>query len=116
VSDLVQGIALATERSRADGETINLGTQEEISIRDLALLMHDLSEVTGPPSIESVSYEPFPGGREDLLRPIPDTAKSRELLGLEPGTPLRLGARRLWDWFHSERARTARQHADLASS
>lgn len=115
VSDLVAGIALASERASANGQIINLGTQEEVSIHDLALLMHELSDSAEPARIELVSYESFGGKYEDVQRRIPDMTKSRELLDFEPAIPLRLGIRRLWDWYRAELARAAREPANLAS-
>jgi UDP-glucose 4-epimerase len=115
VSDLVSGIALAAERTTANGQIINLGTQEEVSIHDLALLMHELSGSNEAPRIELIPYASFGGKYEDVQRRIPDMTKSRELLDFEPAIPLRLGLRRLWDWYRAEQARAAREPANLAS-
>jgi UDP-glucose 4-epimerase len=101
VSDLALGTALAIERPEANGEIFNLGTDEEVSIHELALLMHELSDVDGPPNIELIPYESFTGSYEDVRRRVPDLTKSRELLGFESTVPLREGLRRLWAWYRS---------------
>jgi UDP-glucose 4-epimerase len=101
VSDLALGTALACERKEADGEIINLGTQEEISIAAMAALMHELSGRGGEPNIELIPYESFPGSYEDVRRRIPDMIKSRAVLGFDPHVTLREGLTRLWEWYRS---------------
>jgi UDP-glucose 4-epimerase len=116
VSDLVQGIAVACEREAANGEILNLGTTEEVSICELAELMHELSGTGGGPAqVELIPYESFGGSYEDVQRRVPDMTKSRALLDFEPTVPLREGVRRLWDWYRAEQARAARQPAQIAS-
>jgi UDP-glucose 4-epimerase len=101
VSDLALATALAVERSEANGEIINVGTEEEISIHELAALMHELAGVGGAPQIELIPYESFGGEYEDVRRRVPDLTKSRALLGFEPAVNLRDGLARLWQWYRS---------------
>jgi UDP-glucose 4-epimerase len=101
VSDLALGTALATEKDEAAGEIFNIGTDEEISIHELALLMHELSGRDGGANVELIPYESFSGSYEDVRRRIPDLTKSRALLGFEPVVPLRDGLQRLWAWYRS---------------
>lgn len=99
VEDLALGTALACERGDVDGEIINLGTEEEISIHDLALAMHEVAGVEGPPRINFIPYERFGGNYEDVQRRVPDLTKSRQLLGFEPSIALQDGLRRMWEWY-----------------
>ena len=108
VTDLALATALACERAEVDGEVVNVGTQEEISIRDLAATMHDLSGIGGPPQINYIPYEAFGGEYEDVRRRIPDMTKSRELLGFEPSIFLEEGLRAMWDWYRSVRPADSR--------
>jgi UDP-glucose 4-epimerase len=101
VSDLALATALAMERGEANGQILNVGTDEEVSIADLARLMHALSGAGGEPRIELIPYESFGGSYEDVQRRVPDLTKSRELLGFEAAVPLREGLGRLWDWYRS---------------
>ena len=101
VSDLALGTALSIEKAEAAGEIFNIGTDEEISIHELAVLMHELSGNEGDARIELIPYESFTGSYEDVRRRIPDLTKSRSLLGFEPQVPLRDGLRRLWEWYRS---------------
>jgi nucleoside-diphosphate-sugar epimerase len=43
VDDLVHGTKLANESQRASGEIINIGNDQELSILDIAILIHKLA-------------------------------------------------------------------------
>jgi UDP-glucose 4-epimerase len=88
VSDVVEGVIRLMAEPRAVGQVINVGGCEEVTIRDLALLVR---EMTGSVSeIEYIPYEKAYGpGFEDMQRRCPDIAKARELIGFEPKVDLR---------------------------
>jgi UDP-glucose 4-epimerase len=83
VSDVVRALADLMRRDDAYGEVFNIGSDEEISILDLARQVQRMteskSEITIVPYEEA--YEP---GFEDMQRRIPDTSKIRSLLGWHP--------------------------------
>jgi UDP-glucose 4-epimerase len=83
VSDVVRAMADLMRRDDAYGEVFNIGTDEEISILDLARQVQGMtgskSEITIVPYEEA--YEP---GFEDMQRRVPDTSKIRSLLGWHP--------------------------------
>jgi UDP-glucose 4-epimerase len=83
VSDVVRAMADLMRRDDAYGEVFNIGTDEEISIVDLARQVQRMteskSEITIVPYEEA--YEP---GFEDMQRRVPDTSKIRSLLGWHP--------------------------------
>jgi len=99
VADMVEATARAIERDGANGEIINIGSDQEISIRELAELMHRLSGAEGEAKIELVPYETFSRGYQDVLRRVPALEKQREILGFEPQIDLEEGTRRLWQWY-----------------
>ena len=101
IDDMVEATARAIERPEANGEIINVGNDQEITIKDLAVLMHELSGVGGEPNIQLVPYESFSRDYQDVLRRIPDLTKQRELLGFTPQISLEEGTRRLWAWYSS---------------
>lgn len=101
VDDLVEGVVRAIERPEADGQILNIGAEEEISIRDLAELMHRVSGKPGEPRLNLIPYESFGGNYQDVQRRVPDLTRQRELLGLEPRVSLEEGTRRLWDWYRT---------------
>lgn len=92
VADTARGILLAGACDEAIGETINLGSQREISINDLA---DEVSAVVGMD--KRVTHdEPRPG---DVLRLHADSTKARRLLGFEATVGLAEGLSKLRDWY-----------------
>jgi GDP-L-fucose synthase len=95
VDDCVEGFVLAAERY--DGpEPVNLGASREISIRELAEL---IAEVTGYDG-RIVWDETKPNGQ---LRRSVDGGRARELFGFEARTRLRDGIERTVAWYRSAR-------------
>ena len=93
VDDCVEGLVAAADRY--DGaEPVNLGTGAEISIRDLAELV---AEVTGFEG-RVVWDASMPNGQP---RRSLDASKARELFGWEARTPLRDGLERTVAWYRS---------------
>jgi GDP-L-fucose synthase len=91
VDDAVEGLVLAAERY--DGaEPVNLGTGEEIAIRDLASLIAELSGFQG--EIEWDVTRPNGQPRRRL-----DTQRARKLFGFEARTRLRDGLERTIEWY-----------------
>jgi UDP-glucose 4-epimerase len=83
VLDVVDGLLRLLDDPGANGEVFNLGSQEEISILDLA---QRIVERCGSRSdIVLLPYdEVFPEGFEDMLRRVPDASKVRRLTGWAP--------------------------------
>jgi UDP-glucose 4-epimerase len=104
VSDHVAGIVAAVESDRADNLVVNIGSDEEISIRGLATLIWQLVHgAESEPLLELVPYESF-GRYEDVERRVPDLTRARTLLGFEPQVPLARGLRATIAW-QAERRR-----------
>jgi UDP-glucose 4-epimerase len=99
IDDMVEATSRAIERPEANGEIINVGSDHEVSINQLAQLMHRVAGGEGEPEIEYVPYESFSRGYQDVLRRIPALVKQREILGFEPQISLEEGTRRLWNWY-----------------
>jgi GDP-L-fucose synthase len=94
VDDCAEGIVLATERF--DGpEPVNLGTGEEISIRDLAELVADVTGFDG----EIVWDTSKPNGQP---RRKLDVSRARELFGFEAKTSLREGLEQTVAWYRAQ--------------
>jgi UDP-glucose 4-epimerase len=83
VLDTVDALLRLIDDPGAVGEVFNVGTQEEVSVLELA---HRVSARAGvEPRIEFIPYsEAFGDGFEDMLRRVPDTRKLRRLTGWEP--------------------------------
>jgi UDP-glucose 4-epimerase len=96
ISDTIEGIAMALESDKANGQIINLGSVEEIEIIELAKMIVEMTESKS--KIEYVPYETFGGGYEDVKRRTPDLAKAGSLLGFRPKVSLVDGLQRAIAW------------------
>jgi GDP-L-fucose synthase len=100
VEDCVDGLVLAADRY--DGpEPVNLGAGKEISIRELAELVADVTGFEGRIAWD----ETKPGGQP---RRSVDATRARELFGFEARTPLRDGIERTVAWYRSARLSVSR--------
>lgn len=95
VSDTAQGILLAGLSTQAIGQTINLGSNYEISINELA---EKVKRVVGRADAQIVYDAPRPG---DVLRLYADSSKAGALLGFEPKVSLDEGLAQLKGWYDS---------------
>jgi GDP-L-fucose synthase len=91
VDDCVEGLVLAADRY--DGaEPVNLGAGKEISIRDLAELVAEVTGFEGRITWDDSK----PNGQP---RRSVDATRARELFGFEARTPLREGLERTVAWY-----------------
>jgi len=84
VNDMIDAFVRFIESAPDIIGPINLGNASELSIRELAEL---IIEMTG--SRSKLVHAPLP--TDDPTRRQPDISKAREILGWEPSTPLREG-------------------------
>jgi len=83
VRDVVRATADLMETEDAVGEVFNIGSGDEITIRDLAERVRRACESDS--EIRLVPYaEAYEAGFEDMLRRVPDIGKVAELLGWHP--------------------------------
>ncbi len=87
VLDAVNAILRLISSEKAIGEVFNIGGREEISIKNLALKVIDItkSESKVVFSPYSDSYEP---GFEDMLRRVPDLSKIKSFIDWDPSYKL----------------------------
>ncbi len=97
VADAAEGILLATEHY--DGpEPVNIGAGSEITIKDLAGKIAELTGFQG-----EIRWDPSkPDGQP---RRCLDVTKARERFGFEARTPLDVGLRETIDWYRAARQR-----------
>ena len=98
VEDAARGIADAGERYNGR-DPVNIGSGEEISIRDLAELIAELTGFEG--EIEWDATKPNGQPRRQL-----DVSRAREQFGFEATTPLREGLERTIAWYRTHTAAT----------
>jgi UDP-glucose 4-epimerase len=83
VSDIIEALIRLTERNNAIGQVFNLGSDEEISIIDLARRVISVCESKSP--IEFISYEQAYGQRfDDTQRRVPRLDKLRSVIEFFP--------------------------------
>jgi UDP-glucose 4-epimerase len=87
VSDVVTALVAIMEHEGASGEVVNLGSQEEVSILELA---KRVIAVAGSDSeISLIPYEEaYEEGFEDMHRRVPDTTKIHDMVGWRPSRTL----------------------------
>ena len=87
VGDVVGALVSLMEKEEAVGQVFNIGSNEEVSILEVA---RRVKELTGSKSeIVFVPYdEAYEEGFEDMPRRVPDITKVRGLVGFEPKEPL----------------------------
>ncbi|MCZ2808992.1 MAG: SDR family oxidoreductase [Candidatus Bathyarchaeota archaeon] len=92
VTDLIHGILLASNNTKANGEVVNLGSPFEVSILDSA---RKVMETVGCES--EIIFSPLP--EDDPRRRCPDIRKAKKLLTWEPKVSLEKGLERTILWF-----------------
>jgi UDP-glucose 4-epimerase len=97
VGDVVESLVRLMQTAEAVGETVDVGTDEEVSINELAALILD---ITGSRSrLERVTYEQAYGpGFEDVKRCVPNLEKLERLVHYRPVTSLDNIVRRVVDY------------------
>ncbi len=87
VTDVVGALIRLISEPKAIGQVINIGTTEEITIRELAERVRALSGSHSP--IKLVPYdEAYESGFEDMPRRLPDLTKIQGLIGYAPAHTL----------------------------
>ncbi|MGH8064827.1 MAG: NAD-dependent epimerase/dehydratase family protein [Candidatus Entotheonellia bacterium] len=101
VSDVVDTLIQLMEHSETIGEIFNLGSEEEITIKELARV---IQEMTGSPSvIRYIPYsEAYDEGFEDMPRRVPDLSKIGRLLGYRPTRGIQEIVQDVTDHFRQE--------------
>jgi len=92
----IEDIAAANERlletSAADGEVVNVGSGDRITVEKLASVIRDEID----PSLEIVYDDPREGDAEHTHA---DVSKAADLLGYEPSVSIVEGARLFVEWY-----------------
>lgn len=105
VDDAIRATVAAGLKEEAVGNIINIGSDREVSIKQLATLMISLSG-----SRSSVAFVPqesvYGDSYEDIPRRVPDTSRMREILGVVPQVSLEDGLKRTIEWFRTQEIQT----------
>jgi len=83
VGDVVKGIIKLMDTKKAEGQVINIGNSDEITINELAKLVIKITKSKS--QIEYIPYEKAYGiGFEDMSRRKPDISKINKMIGFKP--------------------------------
>lgn len=101
VSDAVWALLRLAEVEQAVGQVFNVGTDEEITINELAIrviaLSHSSSQIVKIPYLEA-----YGEGFEDMPRRVPDLGKINRLIGYAPKVSLDDSIRAMIDYHLSD--------------
>ncbi|MBW2029574.1 MAG: GDP-mannose 4,6-dehydratase [Deltaproteobacteria bacterium] len=100
VSDVTDALIKLVNKQEAEGDVFNVGNDHEVSIKDLA---HKVKEMTRSKSeIEYIPYEKAYGpGFEDMERRCPNIDKIKGLIGFKPKHDLESIIQSVIDYFKS---------------
>ncbi len=96
VDDMVEGFVRAVVAPEAEGEMINVGSDREIAIVDLARMIWSMIR-DDEPCLEWIPLETF-GRYEDVQRRVPDQRLCERVLGYAPAITLEQGLPRTIEW------------------
>ncbi len=92
VTDQIEGVLRLAALDEAEGEVVNIGSDKETSILELAKM---IKKLTNSPS--EIVFQPLP--KDDPKRRCPDISKARKLLKWKPRVSLKEGLRKTIAWY-----------------
>jgi dTDP-glucose 4,6-dehydratase len=98
VADTVEGFVQAASVPEAIGQTVNVGSGREISVRDLAAVIAGL---TGRSLALESDVQRVRPARTEVERLVADNRLARKLLGWEPRVSLEDGLARTIEWIRT---------------
>lgn len=94
ITDQVEGILKLAALDEAEGEVINIGSDKETSILELAKTIKKLSN-----SPSEIVFQPLP--KDDPKRRCPNITKAKKLLDWKPKVSLEEGLRKTIAWYEA---------------
>ena len=85
-------VRLSLNQGSVDGQVLNLGGGERVSVNELAAMILKLMD-------SSLEVEHAPSAAGDARDTWADTTKAKELLGWRPEVSLEEGLKRFIDWY-----------------
>jgi UDP-glucuronate decarboxylase len=92
VTDQIESLLRLAFSERAKGVVVNIGSDNEMTILELAQLMRELTN-----SSSEIVFEKLP--KDDPRRRKPDITKAKEVLNWEPKVELEEGLSKMIEWF-----------------
>ena len=95
INDMIDGLQALMSKEGLQGEVVNLGSKNEITILNLAELILDICET---PS--GITHNHLP--EDDPSRRRPDLSKAERMLGFNPTVDLETGIKKTIDYYKNE--------------
>jgi len=92
VTDTVMGLLLLAISDKAEGEVVNVGNTQEITILELAKRIREITECAS-----DLTFHPLP--EDDPKRRCPDVSKLEKLTGWKTEVSLEEGLKKTISWF-----------------
>ena len=96
MKDICNGFILLAKCAKAIGETVNIGSNNEISIKELFALIKDIMHSDANLIVDEQRLRPE---HSEVFRLRCDNTKIKELTGYKPQYPLREGLEKTVEWF-----------------
>jgi NAD dependent epimerase/dehydratase len=100
VSDTVRGFIFLGRKNGVDGETFNLGTKKDISIRELIILASKLIGVTAKIKVD---HRRIRGNQSEVMRLKSDNSKAINILGWRPTYSLEEAMNLTIEWLKGKK-------------
>ncbi len=100
VSDTVRGFIQLSLKDGVEGETFNLGTQKDIAVKDLILLISNLIGVT--PEIE-IDPQRMRSNQSEVMRLVSDNSRAAQILGWQPAYQIEEGLSLTIEWLKEKK-------------
>lgn len=94
ITDQIEGLLRLAALDSAEGQVINIGNINEITVLELAKQI-----ITQTGSSSSISFHPLP--EDDPMRRRPEISKAKTILKWEPKASLETGITRMMTWIQS---------------
>lgn len=99
VTDITGGLVALAKCDKAVGETVNLGSNSEISIKDLFEMITRLMKGTSKIKMEEARKRP---AKSEVFRLLCDNSRMQALTGFKPEYPLEKGLKETIKWFRNK--------------
>ena len=100
MKDICNGFILLAKCDKAIGETVNIGSNDEISIKELFALIKDIMHSDANLMVDEQRLRPE---HSEVFRLRCDNTKIKELTGYKPQYSLREGLEKTVEWFTDPR-------------
>ncbi|MGD2072268.1 MAG: GDP-mannose 4,6-dehydratase [Candidatus Thorarchaeota archaeon] len=97
INDAIKCTLLAAKNKKAIGQIFNVGGKGEISILDIALLIHEIADTGNPIKLKYIPMKSVFGEYKEIMRREIDMSKTEKILGFKQTISIREGLKMIID-------------------